>query len=142
MDPDNPVIALCAQGMMAEGEGRAGDARDLFARAWAQRADDFEACVAAHYLARHQPTAEETLRWNQVALERAEAAGDERVRGFYPSLYLNLGKSYEDTGARAEAARCYRMAERRLDDLPADGYGNMLRRGIQQALLRVADVEP
>jgi len=31
--------------------------------------------------------------------------GDDRVRGYYPSLDLNLGTSYEDVGARADAHR-------------------------------------
>lgn len=137
LDPDNPVIALCIQGMQAEGEGRPGDARDLFARAYEQRTDDFEACIAAHYLARHQATPRETLRWNKLAVDHAEAVSGGRVREFYPSLYLNLGRSYEDAGDHAQAARCYHLAGSRMADLPDDGYGNMLRRGIQQALRRV-----
>jgi len=60
--------------------------------------DAFEASVAAHYLARQQPSAEETFRWNKEALERADAAGDGRIEAFYPSLYLNMGKSHEDLG--------------------------------------------
>ncbi|MEU8462181.1 hypothetical protein [Streptomyces sp. NPDC029003] len=34
MDPRTTVVRLCAQGMAAEAEGRGGDARTLFARAW------------------------------------------------------------------------------------------------------------
>lgn len=135
LDPSNPVIALCVQGMQAEA---AEAARELFQRAWEQHRDDFEACVAAHYLAQRQPTPQETLHWNQVAVERAEAAGDDRVRGFHASLYLNLGRSYEDTGSRDEAVRYYWLAEQRTADLPDDGFGNMLRRGIQQALERAS----
>jgi hypothetical protein len=45
-----------------------------------------------------------------VALARAEAVGDERVRCFYPSLYLNLGQAYEDLGNQAEAQKYYALA--------------------------------
>jgi hypothetical protein len=61
-DPANRVVALCAEGMAREGEP--GVALRLFEEAWAARTDDFEAAIAAHYVARHQPTAEEALRWN------------------------------------------------------------------------------
>nr|BFF02017.1 hypothetical protein GCM10020241_36920 [Streptoalloteichus tenebrarius] len=42
MDPDNPVVRLCVQGMQAEAEGRDADARDLFQRAWETAGDDYE----------------------------------------------------------------------------------------------------
>jgi hypothetical protein len=50
-------------------------------QAWEKRKDDYDACVAAHYVARHQ--------WNQESLDRADAVNAESVQGFYPSLYLN-----------------------------------------------------
>ncbi len=49
---------------MAEGQGRFAAARDLFARVWAESTDDYEACIAAHYLARHQGSPQDTLRGN------------------------------------------------------------------------------
>ena len=52
MDPNNPVVQLCAQGMRAESEGRNTDARALFQQAWETATDDYGACVAAHYIAR------------------------------------------------------------------------------------------
>lgn len=110
MDPNNPVIKLCIQGSQAEFAGRIGDARALYRRAWEVARDDYDACIAAHYLARYQDSPEETLRWNQTALERALAVGDERVNVFYPSLYLNMGRSYELLGNREEAQRYYALA--------------------------------
>lgn len=110
MDLDNPVIKLCAEGTWAEFEGRIEEARALYMQAWEASTDDYEACVAAHYVARHQGRPEDTLHWNRESLARAEAVGDDRVRSFYPSLYLNMGHSYEVLGNRAEASRYYALA--------------------------------
>ena len=104
VDPANAVVKLCAKGMAAEAEGRMDDARGLFAEAWSVSTDDYEACIAAHYLARHQAPAEETLWWNQEALRRADAAAN-RVSGFYPSLYLNAAYALEQLGRIVEARR-------------------------------------
>jgi hypothetical protein len=49
-------------------------------------------------------------RWNRIALERANAVGDERVQPFYPSLYLNMGQSYELLGNHEESRRYYALA--------------------------------
>ena len=139
MDPDNPIVKLCVQGMQAEGAGRHDEARALFARAWEARTDDWEACIAAHYLARHQPTPEDTLRWNQEALARADAVTDDRVHGFYPSLYLNLAHSHEQLGNLAEARRFYELAAAESAALPGDRYGGVVRQGIENGRMRVTE---
>jgi hypothetical protein len=110
MDLNNPVIQLCMDGTRAEFEHRLDDARVLYQQAWVARTDDFEACIAAHYIARFQDTAEESLRWDQIALDHAKAVTDERVKDFYPSLYLSLGRSYERVGDPSEAQRYYDLA--------------------------------
>ena len=110
MDVDNPVVKLCIEGARAEFEGRVGEARVFYERAWDAATDDYEACIAAHYVARFQDNPESRLRWNREALERAYAAGGERVEEFYPSLYLNLGSSYEALGDPTEAQRYYDLA--------------------------------
>jgi tetratricopeptide (TPR) repeat protein len=107
--PPNLTIKLCIEGIRAEFEGRVSDARILYLQAWEASRDDF-ACVAAHYVARYQEEPEEMLRWNQEALNRAKAVKDSRVQDFYPSLYLNLGHSYEMLGRQAEAQKYYKLA--------------------------------
>lgn len=107
---NNPVIKLCIEGTQAEFAGRPGEAFKLYWQAWESAADDFEACIAAHYVARSQATPEDKLRWNQEALKRAEAAEPDRVKGFFPSLYVNLGHSYELLGNMAEANRYFDLA--------------------------------
>lgn len=139
MDAENPVVKLCVEGMAAEGEGRQAEARALFRQAWESRTDNYEACVAAHYLARHQESADETLRWNQVALDKATSLGDDdRVHPFFASLHLNLGRSLEDVDRFAEARAHYRLAADNLGAVVAGPYRSLLARGIDQALRRTA----
>jgi tetratricopeptide (TPR) repeat protein len=130
MDADNPIVKLCAAGMTAEGEGRPSDAKALFEQAWEASRDDYEACIAAHYVARHQATPEAAFEWNARAIERADAVADDRVRGFYPSLYLNYAHSLETLGRADEACRYYSLAAAKLDDLPPGGYADLVRSGV------------
>ena len=110
MDLYNPVIQLCIEGARAEFEHRPEDARACYQQAWEARLDDYDTCVAAHYLARFQKSPEESLHWNQIALNHANAVNDERVKDFYPSLYLNLGQAHENLGEQVEAQRYYNLA--------------------------------
>jgi hypothetical protein len=130
MDADNHVVKLCVAGMQAEGNGCPDEARALFERAWAAATSDYEACIAAHYVARHQSNAALAVHWNEEALLRAQAVGDDRVSGFYPSLHLNLGHAHEQLGDAAAACREYVLAEQRLADVPATPYAELIRHGV------------
>ncbi|HVF26572.1 MAG TPA: hypothetical protein VNA23_11815 [Anaerolineales bacterium] len=110
MDLNNRVIQLCTEGTRAEFEHRIEDARILYKQAWEARKDDYDACIAAHYVARFQESVEDSLHWNHLALKHANAVSDEMVKDFYPSLYLNLGRSYELVGNQSEARRYYDLA--------------------------------
>jgi hypothetical protein len=136
MDPKNPVVKLCAEGMELEGRDPAV-AKRRFDEAWSLASNDYEACIAAHYVARHQDTPEETLRWNQLALDRARLAAVPQVAGFMPSLRLNLGKSLEDCGQLAAARLQYELARASVKLLPDDGYRQFVEGGIDRALERV-----
>lgn len=138
MDPDNPVVRLCVKGMECEFAGDFDGAAQAFQTAWDQSTDDFERCIAAHYVARHQKTPEGTLAWNEKSLHHATTVGEDRVRDFYPSLYLNLGKSHEDLGNRDEAKHFYELAAKSVDTLDEGRYGGVVRDAIARALLRVA----
>lgn len=140
LDPDNPVVQLCSEGMQAEAQGDLDMARELFQQAWDARLDDVDACVAAHYVARHQTTAADVLLWNERALEHADAVGDERVRGFYPSLYLNLGWAHEQLERPREAQRFYVLAAGAQEELGDDAYGDVVRDGVRRGLQRIAGV--
>jgi hypothetical protein len=110
MDLSNPIIRLCSEGSRAEFEGRFADARLAYWNAWQQAQNDFEACIAAHYVARLQASPHESFRWNQEALNRADRIKDDSVKSFYPSLYLNMGRSYELLGNPTEAQHYYDLA--------------------------------
>jgi hypothetical protein len=138
IDPENVIVRLCAEGMTAEVQGRADDARRLFAEAWARRRDDYEASIAAHYVARHQPTEARTLLWNARAARHAEAADADRTRELLASLYLNLGHSYEVVGRHTEARSYATRAAAALSFLPDGGYREFTRRGIEALCERLA----
>ena len=137
MDPNNPIVLLCVSGIQAEQQGRMADAHASYEQAWTNHSSDFEACIAAHYLARTQANEPDRLKWNTEALSRADAADPEQTRGFYPSLLLNLGRSHEVLGDLAEARRLFGLAAARVDELKAGPLGDMTRKGIASALERV-----
>lgn len=138
MDANNPVVRLCAEGMELEKSGHREQAALVFLRAWQARTDDFEKCVAAHYVARVQATPADNLRWNLESLEHADAIDDERVLGFYPSLYLNIGWAHEDLGNRDEARKYYELAGARLEYVPEGSYRETVRDGIERGLERIS----
>ncbi|MFE7465909.1 hypothetical protein ACFU6R_17635 [Streptomyces sp. NPDC057499] len=141
-DPENIVVRLCAQGMQAETEGRDARARDLFLQAWEAAGDDYDACIAAHYLARHQPTPQETLRWNQECLNRADKVGDDRVRGFYASLHGNMARAHRDLGQIEQAREHFESAAERIDDVPAGPHQQWLRHRIAAGLRATTPAAP
>lgn len=140
IDPSNPVIAFCVQGMALE--GTPAEAQRLFEAAWAARTDDYDAAIAAHFLARHQPTPQATLQWNETALRHAEAVTDGRVLSFMASLYLNLAAAHSGLGQRTPAQHAIRRGAAHLSSLPPGGYRDFVTMGIRRLAqdLGVGDV--
>jgi hypothetical protein len=130
IDSSNPVVALCAAGMAVEGNTH--EALGLFEQAWAARRDDYDACIAAHFVARHQPTVEATLHWNLVAVQHAEAVSDGRALEFMASLYLNLGDARMNAGDCAMALDAAQRARAGLLAVPAGGYRDFIEYGIDR----------
>jgi len=128
IDPSNPVVALCAAGMACE--GTPAEARRLFQEAWDARQDDYDAAIAAHYLARHQPTALLRLHWNSLAVAYCERVSDQRADELLPSLYLNLADSLLAVERRDEARLIAERAAAHLSTLPPDGYRSFVAGGI------------
>lgn len=95
------IRALLERGRVFNSAGEAERSRPFFAGALALAAADpaaaFYAIDAAHMLAIVAP-AGEALDWNFRALALAEAAEDERARGWRGSLLNNIGWTYFDAG--------------------------------------------
>jgi len=135
IDPKNPVVLLCAAGM--ERDGEPDEARRLFQQAWDARRNDYDAAIAAHYLARHQLSPHETLRWNSLAVAHAERVADGRTTELFPSLYLNLASSLTALGRLDEARAIIARAKQHLESLRADGYRDFLAHGIDRLKARL-----
>ena len=76
--------------MNLEGEGKPEEAYKMFQQAWNEATDDFEKFTSAHYVARHQKSVADKLRWDEIALSLALKIEDENMKANYPSLILML----------------------------------------------------
>lgn len=135
-DPNNKIVQLCAQGMSFEGEGKTEKAYQLFQQTWNEASNDFEKFTSAHYVAWHQKTVIDKLKWDETALHLALKIEDETMKAHYPSLYLNMAKSYEDLKDFDNAFKNYQSALSFTNALPDDGYGKMIRSGIINGIER------
>ncbi|AYF74556.1 hypothetical protein D7D52_12535 [Nocardia yunnanensis] len=123
-------------------QGDTGAAREQLATLWSgigANGDPLHRVSLAHFMADLQDHAADALTWDIRALDAADSLTDERarahhaglsVRGFYPSLHLNLADNYRRLGAFDTAHQHLEAARARLDDLPEDGYGLGVRAGI------------
>lgn len=136
-DPENPINKLCGQGMLLEGEGKPDEAAALFQQAWNEATNATEKFTAAHYIARHQDSIESKLKWDETALSLALSIEGEEIKAVYPSLYLNIAKCHEDLKDFDKALENYQLALSFTPALPNDGYGNMIRAGIDNGITRV-----
>ena len=110
MDLTRPAIALCVEGTRLEFDRQIDEARQRFAEAWQCATDDYEKCVAAHYVGHLAQTPADALFWHQTALEHAAKADAALVENFMPSLYVNLGHAHEKMGDAAQAKHFYDLA--------------------------------
>ena len=124
--------------MRSEEEGKKDEASRLFLSAWELANDDLEKFTTAHYVARHQKSVADKLEWDIKALHYALKFKDESVKSVYPSLYLNIVKGYEDLEDYPNAQNHYQLALSFTNHLVEDGYGAMLKRGIDDGLKRVS----
>lgn len=139
IDGDSEVARLCAAGMNVDGDPAAAHA--LFMQAWESRRDSYEASIAAHFVARHQPSPEQSLHWNQLAVDHAEAVEDDRARSLFASLYLNLGENLRVLGQYTEALAAATRGLSRLELLPADGYRDFVEGGLRRLVKRLPQLD-
>lgn len=126
-DLENKVVFLCSRGMELEGEGLLKEASNLFNEAWN---------IANHR--RHQESIVDKLKWDTIALKHALNINDDSIEETLPSLYLNIGKCYEDLNDLDNARNNYQMAYSYATYLPDKEYGKMIKNGIHKALERIS----
>jgi hypothetical protein len=147
MTDEQPTDRVMARILAAVARSQAGDAegaRTDFAAVWADigpDGDPFHRCTLAHYAADVQDDLRAELAWDEVALEAAgqvtdaqakEHHGSLAIEGFFPSLHLNLAEDHRRLGDTASARHHVEEARRRLSALPEDGYGAMIRAGVDR----------
>ena len=142
--PADPVMARIVAAVQRAYEGDAAGARDDFDLIWRELGPDgdpLHRVTAAHYAADVQDEPRDELAWDLDALGAAEEVTDARARdyhadlaieGFFPSLHLNLAEDYRTLGDLTAARRHIAAARERVSALPEDGYGAMIRSGIDR----------
>ncbi|MGX1807150.1 hypothetical protein ACWIGI_15665 [Nocardia sp. NPDC055321] len=134
--------------------GRTGEparAREQLAALWDSVGADGDALhrvTIGHFLADLHDHPADALTWDVRALDAADALTDARARehhstlqvsGFYPSLHLNLADNYRRLGAFDTARRHLAAARERLDVLDDDGYGSVVRAGVENVSRALAE---
>ena len=109
-NPNNNIVRLCLRGMDMEEKGRPEEAKTLFLQAWNESVDDFGRFISAHYVARHQTSVSERLKWLETALQLAQRINDEAVQSALASLYSNIAKCYEELSDPETAKRNHELA--------------------------------
>ncbi|MFF3766760.1 hypothetical protein ACFYYR_22110 [Streptomyces sp. NPDC001922] len=140
----------------AIGLQHAGDpegSRQRFTEIWEETGPDgdaFHRCVLAHYMADLQQNPQDELAWDRLALEAADSVTDSRVqehhaslsiRGFYPSLHLNLAADHHRLGDYAQARAHVALSRQHMDALRDDDYGQGIRSAVQRLESRLAAAE-
>jgi len=136
------VMADIARAQQLATGGERELARAEFARIWDRigpDGDPLHRVSLAHYMADVQDDTAAELGWDLQALAAADELTDERakayhhtlaVRGFYPSLHLNIAADFDRLGRYEEARLHLDHAEAALEHLPEGGYGDLIRGGI------------
>lgn len=140
--PDPTLAEMTAAVELGRGGDRA-QARDRLVAVWDRLSPDgdpLHRVGCAHFLADLQDDVRDEFAWNERALAAVEELTDERVRqlsaaqqvrGFLPSLHLNLADCHRRLGDPARARDHLTQAERSVEALTDDDYGRMLRGGLQ-----------
>lgn len=139
----DPVLTRIGQVVMLHHGGDREEARSRFLELWAEIGESgapLHRCTLAHYLADTQDDPADELAWDLRALSAAEERGAPlSVRGFLPSLHLNLAADFVKLG-RDDAARSHlRRARAAAGALADDGYGDGVRAAIGRLEFRLGE---
>ncbi|MFD3811953.1 hypothetical protein [Rhodococcus sp. NPDC058639] len=148
--PADPTMTAITDAVTLARAGRTSDARVSLEELWAEigpGGDPLHRCTLAHYLADLYDDAAASLEWDIRALAAADDMDDRRVRehheslrirGFYPSLHLNLADDYRRLGDFDSAAGHLAAAREYADALADDGYGAGVLGGIDNVAAAIA----
>jgi tetratricopeptide (TPR) repeat protein len=132
------------KGIELSQRGERDAARSLFSQVWDEigpTGDALHRYALAHHMADVQDDVREELAWDLRALEAADSVTDERARqagvaspvsGFYPSLHLNLGEVYRKLGDLDRAREHLQQGRAAVGSLGDDGYGQMIKGGLDR----------
>ncbi|WP_214111390.1 hypothetical protein [Acrocarpospora catenulata] len=149
----DPTMSRIGQGVeLHHHQGQREAARDLFAQIWddigGEQGDPLHVCVLAHSMADVQDDVHQELMWDLRALAAADLVTDERVAqagmtlsvaGLYPSLHLNLSECYRKLGDLSRAREHLRQAQAEIGALGDDGYGRLIRGGLERLAKQLGD---
>lgn len=125
-------------------EGQPDAARNALLALWKSlgpQGDPLHRCALAHYLADLYDDAAEALTWDIRALDAADSLSNDRaqqydsaldVRGFYPSLHLNLADNYRRLSSFTAAQREITAARATLHTLPDSPYSTTIRTAVDE----------
>ena len=150
MTAPDPTMARIGEAMALGQRGERAAAGELFAQIWVdiggEVGDPFHRCALAHSMADVQDDVREELLWDERALAAADQLTDERavrggvpggVAGFYPSLHLNLAECHRKLGDLGRAREHLARGRAAVGALPDDGYGRMIREGLDRLAERL-----
>ncbi|CAL9661473.1 hypothetical protein SUDANB145_07004 [Streptomyces sp. enrichment culture] len=154
MNPENtapdPVMDAIGRALAEGHRGDTDSARRALLGLWTRTGaggDPLHRCALAHHLADLHTDPAQALAWDIRALDAADAVTEQRLqehhaglrlRGFYPSLHLNLADDYRRLGCFDAAAAHIAAAREHVPDLPEGPYGDLLRTAIDEVAEAVA----
>ena len=145
-----PTLVRIGEVVQLSHQGERETARLLFAEIWdeigGEQGDPLHRCTLAHAMADVQDDVRQELVWDLRALTAAELVTEERVAqagvslpvaGLYPSLHLNVCDCYRKLGDLDRAREHLRQARATIGALGDDGYGQMIRNGLERMAERL-----
>jgi hypothetical protein len=149
--PDT-TMAEVGRGMALSQAGDRDGARRMLEAVWedigGEDGEPLHRCAIAHTMADVQDDPADELTWDLRALAAADLSSDARAgeagmtapaAALYPSLHLNLGECYRKLGQQEPAREHLRRGLAATSALADDGYGRMVRAGLERLSDRLAD---
>lgn len=156
MSAPDPTMAAVTEAVAQGHAGRREQARARLTGLWEQvgsTGDPLHRVTIAHFLADLQDDVRDELAWDERALAAVGELTDERaqqhhsglqVRGFLPSLHLNLADCHRRLGHAGPARDHLAQAEAVVARLADDPYGQLVRGGLEhvRAALEAGSTAP